>query len=261
LHNNLSINLFMNRFCSYLIAASIVIIVSCKKEQSKSKLTGYKDSMYKYQAYYTNGKISALQISDGYQKRFEYKEDYVKVTDFPFTSFFEYFLNNSKLPTSIIQHYDQSHKGELNFFYKAGTIILDSAVWTVAGVPFKEKYAFTYSGGNINEIRIDHFNSDGTVSKTNFSYTYYTSPNIFRSTDSLLYIYINPQADLNFHNLLFYFPKIFSAATFKTYSHFDGVKLNGGTLNYTTNSAGKITKEWYDGYGYGYDYYYNDCSI
>ena len=248
----------MNRICFYLVAALIVIIVSCKKEQSKSTLTGYKDSLSKYQAAYTNGKISVLQSSDASQWLFEYKDDYVKVSEFPFSSYFEYFLNNSKLPISIIKHYDQSHKGELNFFYKAGTITLDSAVLTEAWAPFKVKYTFTYSGGNINQISIDNFNADGTVSKTNFSYTYYTTPNIFRSTDSLLYIYINPQADLNFHNLLFYFPKIFSAATFKTYSYFDGIKLNGGTLNYTTNSVGKVTKEWYDGYGYGYDYFYNN---
>jgi hypothetical protein len=248
----------MNRIRFYLVAALIVIIVSCKKEQSKSTLTGFKDSLSKYQAYYTDGKISVLQSSGSSQWRFEYKGDYVKATEVPFSSFYEYFLNNSKLPIRIIQHYHQSNKGELNFFYKSGTIILDSAVWTVAWAPFKVKYSFTYSGGNINEISIDNFNADGTVSKTNFSYTYYTTPNIFRSTDSLLYIFINPQADLNFHNQLFYFSKIFSAATFKTYSYFDGIKLNRGTLYYTTNSVGKVSKEWYDGYGYGYDYFYNN---
>jgi hypothetical protein len=249
----------MIRVCFYLTAALIVIISSCKKEQSKSTLTGYKDSMSKYEAFYTDGKITVLQSSDGSQRRFEYKDDYVKVTEFPYSSYYEYFLNNSKLPIRIIKHYDSTYKGELNFFYKAGTVILDSAVLTEAwALPIKTKYSFTYSGGNINQISIDYFNADGTVSKNNFSYTYYTAPNIFRSADSLLYIYVNPQADLSFHNILFYFPKIFSASTFKTYSYFDGIKQNGGTLNYTTNSLGKVTKESYNGYGYGYDYFYND---
>jgi hypothetical protein len=252
----------MIRFFYHIVLAVVITgMISCKKEGivngSKGQLMGYKDSLWKFDALYTNGKINSLQDNHNSIWSFEYAENYVKATGEQ--SYYEYFLNNSKfLPNRIMQHYGQSYKTEINFFYKGGTNVLDSVVSTNTWSSLKTKYTFTYNVGNIEQVSAACLYPDGTVVKDSFSYTYNSTPNIFQRADPLLYIYVNPQTDLNFHNLLFYFPKVFSVATFNTFSYFQGYTRKEGKLNFETNQAGKITREWYTGYGYGYDYYYKD---
>ncbi|HVG13631.1 MAG TPA: hypothetical protein VM935_01685 [Chitinophagaceae bacterium] len=242
------------------ILASICMLIGCKKESREPGLIlqGYKDSMDRFNATYTNGKINALSVFDDKPMwKFQYKEKYVKASRDGINV--EYFLNNANLPNKISRFYFAtsnypSFSNEILFYYKAGTNYLDSAV-ALSTSTWKEKvkYTFTYNGDNIAKATEQVFYKDGVETESVTSYTYESSPNIFRNTDPLLYVYINPIADLSYHNFLFYFPKIFSAHTFSTYSLHSG---RVGKLNYTLNDKGKITKEWYDQYGYGYEYFY-----
>jgi hypothetical protein len=240
-----------------ITVASLFIITSCKKESNKSGsvLQGYRDSMYHYNTTYASGEINSLSyVNGGLAWNFEHKENYVKASTSDF--YVEYFLNESKLPKRIFKNY-QASTNEIFFHYKMGTNLLDSAV-SVNSFAWaqKEKYTFTYNGGNITQVAIQFFYKDGTSGIISISYTYYSAPNIFRNTDSLLYIYINPAADLSYNNILFYFPKVFSEATFHTYSIQHAVRPRQGKLNYTLNNKGKIAKEWYEDYGYSYEYFY-----
>ncbi|MDQ3845639.1 MAG: hypothetical protein M3342_16760 [Bacteroidota bacterium] len=249
-------------FFYVLVVVASISALSCKKREhinnSKNLLSGYKDSLSRYNVTYTNGRINTLLRNGVFYYSFEYKDNYVKASEQQ--AYIEYFLNNSGLPLRIIRKYGVSNVDETHFYYKTGTNILDSVVSNNSydWLAIYDKYSFLYNGGNIEQVIKSSFYRNGTVSKDTFSYTYNPTPNIFRHTDPLLYIYVNPGfAMYYFQNLLFYFPKVFSAATFNTYSFPEGTRRRHGKLNYILNSKGKITKEWYDGWGHPYEYYYN----
>jgi hypothetical protein len=241
-----------------LLGLTTFYIISCKKDGVSNGLTGYKDTLGVCNAKYSNGRLSTISSGPGVNATwsFEYKPQYVKAFIDSFQ--IEYFLSSANLPLRITRTYNGGDISEMAFFYKNGSTILDSAV-SVRSRQYiiKNEYTFTYDGENIKEMKNLNFYFDGRTSIDTFSYTYRNTPNVFRSTDPLLYIYINPQADERFHNQLSYFPKIFSASTFASFSDRDGLVRKESIMNYTTDAKGRITKEWYTGFGHPYEYYYD----
>jgi hypothetical protein len=205
---------------------------------------------------YSNGKISNMITSRGTKYvSFEYKENYVKAIRDSET---EYFLNSSKLPVRIV--YNGVNNRDVIFYYKSGTNILDSVINKLVPMGItKEKYTFVYNGENIEKVVIQsHYSNTTAVSESYISYTYSSVPNIFRKSEPLLFIYNNPVGTFDYHSLLLYFPKTFSASTFSSFSHPDyGGRIKSGKLTYSLNRDGKILKESYEGAAHRHDYSYN----
>lgn len=240
---------------------TLIAFASCKKENgSTSVLKVYTDSMDVFNFTYTNGEANAIYNS-GLNKylSFEHKQNYIKAIRSDMEV--EYFLNSYKLPVRIVYTFKGGASPiirEANYYYKQGTKNLDSvtsnAGWDGA---IKNKYLFVYNGENIEKVTIySHYSYTTAVSESSLSYTYTSTPNVFRNSDPLLFIYTNPLASFSYHSLLFYFPKTFSASTFATGSHPNYPAEKTFKLHYSTNSDGKIIKEWYDGFAHPHEYGY-----
>jgi hypothetical protein len=248
----------MKKFYLLLFIISPVVFLACKKENgSASVLRSYTDSMGLFNFTYTNNMATTIFTSNWKKYiSFQHKENYIKAIGIDMET--EYFLNSFKLPVRIVYSYDGSNTHEVNYYYKAGTKILDSVVSNVgyAGT-IKDKYTFAYNGENIEKVIVtSYYSYTSAVSQSFLSYTYSSAPNVFRNSDPLLFIYTNPLGLFNYHSLLFYFPKTFSASTFATCSYPDYTGTKMVKLNYSTNSDGKIVKEWYEGFAHPHEYGY-----
>jgi hypothetical protein len=246
---------------AYLLCFIVIAVAftACKKEnEAASVLKTYSDSMALLNFTYKDKKVDAVFTSTSNKYvSFVHGENYIKAIGKGIEV--EYFLNSFKLPVRIVYFYGVPGKYEVNYYYKQGTNILDSVVNTSgSNGTIREKYSFEYNGENIEKVIIHSSYSFTTaISESFLSYTYSSAPNIFRNSDPLLFIYTNPLAELNYHSLLFYFPKIFSGSTFATCSYPYNTTIKIGKLNYSTNGAGKIVKEWYVGFGHPHEYFYS----
>ncbi|MGI8950777.1 MAG: hypothetical protein ACR2FN_04230 [Chitinophagaceae bacterium] len=242
----------------------ICVVLSCRKnidtftpnvDGDTTKLISITNDSINFSYSYTNNRMTDIYIhyinspDSNHYAHLDYSDNYIKVSDLQGLNYTEYFLTDLKLPLKIVKYSDYSINPEtINFFYKPGTNLLDS-VNDIHAQNTYAHYELNYDGENIIEIKqfINSLESD-------FSYSYDTStPNIFRQTDSLLYVYTNPFGGVGGGGIVGsdffgYFPKLFSASTFKTvtYRVAEGAPNLTDTLNYTLNNKGKISSEGYN---------------
>lgn len=150
----------------------------------------------------------------------------------------KYFLNSFKLPVKIV-FYDNSGVEITNygvdFFYQNGTSLLDSAIVRENGP--RLIYKTTYSGNNISGIQESYVYATDNVVVANFNYTYSSENNIFRKTDSLLFIYSYIQPVLSQQAMVAatFFAETFSASTFSS------IQVSGITSDYVFPNNEKST--------------------
>ena len=168
-------------------------------------------------------------------------------------------MNDSKLPMRMTRHETRSdstqYNSEADFFYKPGTNVLDSVNGYYSDTSSSYiHFTFEYEGENISKT----IRKYGAFTDT-FSYAYDVTPNLFRNSDPLLYIYsdlleLSPldYYDYPFYTMIFFFPKVFSTSTLNTFSYTSWGSIINGKLNYTLSNDNKILKEWYGGYGKEY---------
>ena len=169
---------------------------------------------------------------------------------------FNYKLNSSDLPLLISDSYTDSggivHESNLaEFIYLPNTDILDS-INKFYSDTLNFVYKFEYSGQNISKITEWQKTPTMYLSVATFEYTYGTTANVFRQTDSLLYIYNYPNTAILGQTIVagFFFAETFSKSTFssmKTYELVnDGNPYNSYKISCELNSKGKITSETLD---------------
>lgn len=168
-----------------------------------------------------------------------------------------YSVTSSKLPLRIEQSYifnGTEYKSDIaDFSYLLNTDLLDSVILNPGGngpIIFK----FTYADQNITGVTERQVSNNENVVIGTFSFTYSATPNIFRNTDSLLYIYTYPQTALRAQSMVVavFFAETFSASTFNTVTT-SGI-TNGAwnqdsissKMIYTLNANGKIIEEAFD---------------
>ena len=172
---------------------------------------------------------------------------------YPNDGMVKYFLNAYKLPTKVIFYSTTgvNYAYRADFFYRKGTFLLDSAVVDENG--YKLLYNLFYSGTNISQIQESYVSTNGNVVVATFNYAYGNEDNIFRKTDSLLYIYsyIVPALEQQAMVTAAYFAETFSASTFS------GIQVSGITSDYvfrdnqistmtpSLNKNGKIVREFF----------------
>ncbi len=154
-----------------------------------------------------------------------------------------YTLTPSKLPLRIA--------GDINaeFIYLPNTNLLDSVILYSGSDQLI--FNVTYTGQNITEVTESQvLNNQNTVIGT-YTYTYTTTPNVFRQTDSLLYIYSYPQTPFDQSPVIAaFFAETFSASTFDSLCTYGPINYTGvitdtisGKMTYSLNADGKITEE------------------
>ncbi len=263
----------MKKFPIFIL--SIFMLTACRKNEdifitdaneNDSELTGIKgDSIGIWEYRYSDKRIAEIytaypqggNLPTHHYAHIEYLGDSIVKISSPdyYNVYVEYFLMNFKLPLRLQYHYEDTagspiFKAETDFFYKPGTNLLDSVnVKLFISNGYYVHYAFEYENQNISKFIRTHFdfNSTDTPYKDTFYFSYDTStPNIFRQTDSLLYIYENPFADFSYYNMLLYFPKLFSESTIRKVSRTVYGKTIDAGLNYTLTDRNKISKESYN---------------
>lgn len=240
-----------------LLLSSIVFLLfviffdSCIKNATPPQqiLSGYTDSGGYHQFVYTDDKITEVHLMrnnaviDTPYLRYNYGPSYVKKTyAFDKDFYIEYSINSYDLPTAIKPH-PTAFNGIYNahFYYKSGTDMLDSVMEnSISGYT---KYIPVYTNKNITELKIIQYypNSNEVDTLPEHTYTYTDAPNVIRSSNSLLYIYVDGVArnELNI-------PLLFSANTLDSFSLGPDIyKYENGRFMYQTNSQGNITTESY----------------
>lgn len=187
-------------------------------------------------------------------------DNYIKVSDPQKTElhYTEYYLNDLKLPLKIIKHSDiLDEKETINFYYKQGTNLLDSISDSSVHGYYSMHYKFNYEGQNISKILITQSYPGGS-GEYNLNYTYdISTANIFKYTDSLLYVYTDPFAQQISTTYIpqNFFANTFSESTFHTILYTGDPFSYSDTISYTLNSDGKISSLGYNGYlGSTYSY-------
>jgi hypothetical protein len=172
-----------------------------------------------------------------------------------------YTLNQSKLPLSIDWAYTQGNSiqnfNEAVFVY-GQTNMLDSVkeIFGYSSGPggfdtIRYTYTFTYTGQNITRIVQQYVSREQNFILGIFTFNYGNTPNIFRHTDSLLYVYAYPITALFAQPMVVasFFAETFSASTFDSVSvyseDFDpqGPATYSSKMTYSLNAAGKVTEE------------------
>ncbi|HEV8084516.1 MAG TPA: hypothetical protein VGP55_15015 [Chitinophagaceae bacterium] len=252
------------------------ILLNCKKNDNAtaiSKLTamgGIQDSGIVVSFVYAEDKISHSNyeifgsVNSEPFANFEYSgNNDIKVSSLYSDLNIEFFLNDSKLPVRMTRHETGTDGTEYNskadFFYKPGTNVLDSVNGYYLNTTTSYiHFTFEYNGANISKA----IRRQGPAMDI-FSYVYDTQSNLFRSSDSLLYIYSNlfdqltplsSYYDYTFYSMIFFFPKVFSTSMLSAFSYTSGNTVVSGKLNYTLSDDNKVLKEWYGGYGREYIY-------
>ena len=257
----------------YLIALSFILI-SCKKGSSgdakiSSRLIGVQDSMYLLSFIYEGDKITHANFSFSNSPlksdyaNFEYSGDTdIKVSSPTSDVRTEFFINDSKLPVRMTRHETGTdgtkYNSKADFFYKPGTNVLDSVNGYYLNTSTRYiHFTFEYDGGNISKT----IRNEGLLIDT-FTYAYDVTPNLFRNSNPLLYVYSDPLGQLSpvyyydypFYTMVFFFPKVFSGSTLNTFSYTSWGRIIHGKLSYTLSNDNKVSKEWYGGYGKEYLY-------
>ncbi len=256
---------------SLLIFMCALEIIACRKSNSPdagnngSRLTAISsDSAGAWQFVYTGNLITDLAPDTaisryGTNANIQYLNtdtiQYVTVDFYDVNNYkIIYALASSKLPLHIDESYFvngvQYHSNIAEFIYLPGTDLLDSVIVNTnvnAPIIFK----FTYTGKNITSVVETQVYNNNSYLLSTFNYTYDNKPNVFRNTDSLLYIYTYPMTALRAQSMVVaaFFAETFSASKFNNIST-DGItngawnqNLFGSKMTYTKNAAGKITEE------------------
>ncbi|HYK45065.1 MAG TPA: hypothetical protein VEV83_07850, partial [Parafilimonas sp.] len=178
--------------------------------------------------------------------------NYIKATS-PADSFYytEYFLNADHLPSQIIMHFDKwGNKDVVDFFYNPSTNLLDSVHDTNDGVHFTRAY-MEYDGYDITRIKTTFPYFTGLI-ENNSEYDYdKTTPNVFKTTGSLFYIYQIPFGTYNFINSWVVYHqelivKMFSHSTFNNMRYSNAGYDWQDTMHYTLNTEGKLETVSYE---------------
>ncbi|MGN6531983.1 MAG: hypothetical protein ACTHK0_09545 [Ginsengibacter sp.] len=171
-----------------------------------------------------------------------------------------YKLKSSKLPLLIYYTNPDTtyvHSPYMaEFFYIPGSDILDSVVYHYF---YPVVFKFTYSGQNISRITEWKELPAEKLQIGTFDFTYDSTPNIFRQTDPLLYIYSYPASAFSQTMVMAtFFAETFSGSTFNSVAT-SGITSNPwsqspvtytmtpnlitSTMTYSLNSHGKVTEE------------------
>jgi hypothetical protein len=170
-----------------------------------------------------------------------------------------YTVSAAKLPLTIDQPYTYGgtpYLEEADFIYFPMTSLLDSVTLTLYGggnTQLQNTYKFTYTDQNITQIDMNLVSGNVSYGIGSVAVAYSHSANIFRHTDSLLYIYAYPGTVFQAQPMLIaaFFAETFSASTF------NGISLSGliteayqndtsSKMTYTLNQDGKLIAETFD---------------
>jgi hypothetical protein len=242
------------------IYVSFILLTSCNRNNNFIANDGVRlksitsDSAGTLQFAYSNDTITS--VSGGENANIQY----ISIGDTPCVSIsysdgemIKYYLNLFKLPIKIV-FYNTSGVANadygVDFIYQKGTFLLDSAILRESG--YKLIFNVVYSGNNISQIQESYVSTTQNTVVAIFDYTYSSENNIFRKTDSLLYVYsyIQPAVDRQAMVTATYFAETFSASTFS------GIKVSGITSDYVfpdnqtstmtpSLNNGKIVKEFF----------------
>jgi hypothetical protein len=160
---------------------------------------------------------------------------------------YQYLLTLSKLPLQIWFGSGQGKTEEANFIYLPGTDRLDSVIFGGFGQssPTYVVYHFTYSGENITGIHENYYTQWSLSYNSDFRISYSGTPNLFRRTDSLMFIYAYPETICDVSQdwvQVIFFAETFSATTFNGLSE-TGINGFQSTVAYTLNDQGAIARE------------------
>jgi hypothetical protein len=256
--------------CLFISCLSIVFS-GCRKTPVTAdpvyKMLGFSDSTHKYACKYENDRISAIYFTDTIGKitgkavlrnTYSYQPNYVKAVFNNNTSqtYVEYFLNDSSLPIKILVHNtiggkDSLVKQKFFFYHGDSKTQLDSILYTKAN---ERTYRIipAYVNGNLLEC----YTYQGTYRPAYIRYcrfTYFSTTNLMRSPNQLLYIYNDPElVEENF-----YLCNLFSAKALDVFGVMGFISLgndsyastagSNGYSNISTNSRKQITTEQYAG--------------
>jgi hypothetical protein len=255
--------------CVFYSCKKDAAILTSKTSKDSTKIisiSSNEDTSANFFYSYTNNRVTDIYwfyqnlLDSFHYAHLDYLGDnYIKVTD-PKNElrYTEYYLTDLKLPLTIIKHPDILDEKEIiNFYYKQGTNLLDSINDSLTNGYYSMHYDFNYEGENISKILITGSYSGGS-GEYSLNYTYDTStPNIFRYTDSLLYVYTDPFAQQISTTYIpqNFFANTFSASTFRTISYTGNPFNYAATISYILNYNGKISSIGYNGYlGSTYSY-------
>jgi len=234
-----------------------ILHIGCHKSGGSSgtgRLIGFQDSMKNFRFTYSGEKIGKATLTPpdydlGDYATFEYSgKNYIKVSSSKWRLTVEYYLNASAFPVHILRNETGGdgtvYRSEVLFFYKPLTNLPDSAIdRTLEPTTQTTTYVFGYEGKNITSI-IRKASLDFERFTDTTSYHYSSLPNVFRSSDPLMYIYANLYADLyGGPNAFLYFPKLFSESTLDTFSQFTGGGNFSSRLNIELSIDHKIIKD------------------
>lgn len=151
-----------------------------------------------------------MMLSDSFHEVIA--DTFHNVTTYTFTS--------SKLPPRVDYSYSadglEKKSSGPRFFYHLNSNILDSVTLVAYNVPII--FTFTYNNHNISKLTESHLYNNQKMELETYDFTYGATPNIFRQTDSLLYIYKYPLTGPYAQPMVIaaYFAETFSASTFNS---------------------------------------------
>jgi|GEM_PF-2323237 len=265
-----------------LIFISVSTVIACRKSNNLdasdngSKLIAISnDSAGEWRFGYTGNFITGI-IEDTTPYRDGRKTANIQYTNtgsiqivtiiFPDSSSYIYSLSYSKLPLRIDQsnYIDgiEHNSNFMDFSYFPSTDLLDSVIVNGVTLPLLNGvsnghiiFKFIYTGQNITNITesIADSNNQNVVLSTS-DFTYSATPNIFRHTDSLLYIYTYPQIPSwgQPQDIAVFFAETFSASTFNSVTTSDVNNGIGDLISisskmvYSLNANGRIIQEAFD---------------
>lgn len=265
--------------------------LSSSRVEGKSKLIAMSnDSLGGWDLMYTGNSVSRIQPDSGLVPYGDYSSalinffdsiQYLNTDSFQYVSVYmssdtfhsamTYTLTPSKLPLSIDYSYSvggiEMKVNGAKFFYHLNSDILDSVIIDDNNGPII--FAFTYNNQNITEVKESQVYDNQKMELETYDFTYGTTPNVFRQTDSLLYIYSYPQTAFYAQPMVIaaFFAETFSAATFNSVTATGILNEAWGSdaaissnMNYSLNEDGKITEESFNSYLFeglaGIKYYY-----
>lgn len=169
-----------------------------------------------------------------------------------------YVLNQYKLPVNIYYcdspyslNFMNYTSNLASFYYVNDSPLLDSAnAYFGNSLNAILSFKMVYTGANITFIH-QTYSDNGSIDDDGYIYLGYSNnPNVFRSTDSLIYIYTYPYTTLSNQppEMACYFAETFSGSTWNSIQ-LSG-PLNGAyypdttsTVSCTLNGSGKILSE------------------
>ena len=260
-------------------------LIACRKNgdlssshnEGKSKLIAMSnDSLGGWDLIYTGNSVTGIKADSALVQYGNYSEfldtsllysfqyintgssQFVAVNLSPYNPLYQsvmtYTLTPSKLPLSIDYSYSvggiEKKSNGARFFYHLNSDILDSVI--ISANNGLIIFTFTYDNQNISKLTESHVYNDQKMELETYDFTYGATPNIFRQTDSLLYIYKYPVTAFYAQPMVIaaFFAETFSAATFNSVTATGILNEAWGSgaaissnMNYSLNADGKIAEE------------------